>query len=78
MRRSYLLKPRNLRGARLRLSTRSVCTLPHRHFIYPTLSSVHWFSPVTGQPDGWVLLDFQTAKVDHLNLTRTQVLDLAE
>ena len=29
-------------------------------------------------PDGRVLMDFQLAKVDHLKLTTTQALDLAE
>ncbi|MCB7130437.1 MAG: hypothetical protein J3T61_12970 [Candidatus Brocadiales bacterium] len=29
-------------------------------------------------PDGRVLLDFRMAKIDHLKLTRTQALDLAE
>ena len=29
-------------------------------------------------PDGRVLLDFQTARIDHLKLSREQALDLAE
>jgi len=29
-------------------------------------------------PDGRVLVDFKTAKIDHLKLTREQALDLAE